>query len=88
MTSAQVSLAWLLGRPGVSSLVVGAKTEQQLLDNLAAADITLTETERGRLDEVSAPPLIYPYWHHAKSASDRLGPHDIVPNEALRNSRA
>ncbi|MDQ0029065.1 aldo/keto reductase [Arthrobacter bambusae] len=87
VSAAQISLAWLLGRPGMASLVVGAKTEQQLLDNLAAADITLTEEERYRLDNVSAPPLIYPYWHHAKSASDRLGPHDIVPNEALRNTR-
>ncbi|WP_415853687.1 aldo/keto reductase [Sinomonas sp. G460-2] len=84
VSAAQVSLAWLLGRPGVSSLIVGARTEQQLVDNLAAADLQLTSDERERLDKVSAPPLIYPYWHHAKSASDRLGPHDIVPGEALR----
>ncbi|MDS2171852.1 aldo/keto reductase [Nesterenkonia sp. CL21] len=83
VSAAQVSLAWLLGRPGISSLIVGARTEQQLTDNLAAAELVLTDEERARLDAVSAPPLLYPYWHHAKSASDRLGPHDIVANEAL-----
>jgi len=67
----------------VSSLVVGARTEQQLTDNLAAVELHLSDEERARLDRVSAPPLIYPYWHHAKSASDRLGPHDIVATEAL-----
>ncbi|TBB14988.1 aldo/keto reductase (plasmid) [Rhizobium ruizarguesonis] len=83
VSAAQMSLAWLLGRPGVSSLIVGARTEQQLVDNLAAADLHLTDDERARLDRVSAPALIYPFWHHAKSASDRLGPHDIVATEAL-----
>src|SRR2546421_22472 len=83
-TAAQISLAWLLTRPGVSSLVVGARTEKQLVDNLAAADLVLTDEECVRLDNVSAPPLIYPYWHHAKSASDRLGPLDLVPTEALK----
>ncbi|MBY5766669.1 aldo/keto reductase [Rhizobium leguminosarum] len=83
VSAAQVSLAWLLARPGVSSLIVGARTEQQLIDNLAAADLHLTDDERVRLERVSAPALIYPFWHHVKSASDRLGPHDIVPTEAL-----
>ncbi|WP_324276746.1 aldo/keto reductase [Blastococcus brunescens] len=77
LSAAQVSLAWLLGRPGVSSLIVGARTEQQLADNLAAAELHLTEDERTRLDRVSAPALIYPYWHHAKS---RLRPGSVVPN--------
>ena len=37
MSAAQVALAWLLGRPGISSLVIGARTDEQLADNLAAA---------------------------------------------------
>ncbi len=82
VSAAQVSLAWLLGRPAVSTLIVGARTQQQRTDNLAAAAFDLTDDERARLDRVSAPPLIYPYWHQAKLASDRLGPHDIVANEA------
>jgi aryl-alcohol dehydrogenase-like predicted oxidoreductase len=78
VSAAQVALAWLLGRPGVASLVVGARTEEQLADNLAAAELRLSEEERGRLDEASAPPLLYPYWHQAKTASDRLSPADLT----------
>jgi aryl-alcohol dehydrogenase-like predicted oxidoreductase len=78
VSAAQVTLAWLLGRPAVTSLVIGARTDQQLAENLAAADLTLTGVERARLDEVSAPPLLYPYWHQAKTASDRLGPADLT----------
>ncbi|HEV2782724.1 MAG TPA: aldo/keto reductase [Actinophytocola sp.] len=78
VSPARVTLAWLLGRPAVTSLVIGARTDEQLADNLAAADLTLTEAERTRLDEVSAPPLLYPYWHQAKTASDRLGPADLT----------
>jgi aryl-alcohol dehydrogenase-like predicted oxidoreductase len=75
-SAAQVAIAWLLGRPGVASVVVGARTDEQLADNLKAAELTLSDDERVRLDEVSAPPLLYPYWHQAKTASDRLGPAD------------
>jgi aryl-alcohol dehydrogenase-like predicted oxidoreductase len=78
VSAAQVALAYTLGRPAVSSLVIGARTVQQLADNLAAASLTLTDAERRRLDEVSAPPLIYPYWHQAKTASDRLSPADLT----------
>jgi aryl-alcohol dehydrogenase-like predicted oxidoreductase len=77
VSAAQVALAWLLGRAGVASVIVGARTDEQLADNLKAAKLELTEEERQRLDEVSAPPLIYPFWHQAKTASDRLGPADL-----------
>jgi aryl-alcohol dehydrogenase-like predicted oxidoreductase len=76
-SAAQVALAWLLGRPGVTSLVVGARTEEQLADNLRAAELALTAEEHARLEELSRPPLIYPHWHQAKTASDRLGPADV-----------
>jgi aryl-alcohol dehydrogenase-like predicted oxidoreductase len=76
VSAAQVSLAWLLAKPGVTSLVVGARNEDQLTDNLAAAELALTDDEVARLDEVSAPPLLYPYWHQQKTASDRLSPAD------------
>jgi aryl-alcohol dehydrogenase-like predicted oxidoreductase len=75
---AQLALAWLLGRPGVASLVIGARTEAQLTANLAAADLELSAEERRRLDEVSAVPLPYPYWHQAKTARDRLSPADLA----------
>jgi aryl-alcohol dehydrogenase-like predicted oxidoreductase len=77
VSAAQVALAWLLGRAGVASVIVGARTDEQLADNLRAAELELSEEERLRLDEVSALPLIYPFWHQAKTASDRLGPADL-----------
>ena len=57
----------------MTSLIVGARTEEQLADNLAAAELELTADERARLDELSAPPLLYPFWHQAATAADRLG---------------
>jgi aryl-alcohol dehydrogenase-like predicted oxidoreductase len=76
VSAAQVALAWVLGRPGVVSLIVGARTEEQLADNLEAADLKPSDEERARLEAVSRPPLIYPHWHQAKTAADRLGPAD------------
>jgi aryl-alcohol dehydrogenase-like predicted oxidoreductase len=78
VTAAQVALAWLLGRPGVSSVVIGARTDEQLADNLAAADLRLHEDERAPLDDLSALPLLYPFWHQAATAKDRLGPADLT----------
>ncbi|WP_432560960.1 aldo/keto reductase [Kineococcus sp. SYSU DK003] len=78
VSAAQVALAWLLGRPGVTSLVVGARTEEQLADNLAAADLVLSGDERARLDAVSAVPLRYPHWHQAATAKDRLSAADLT----------
>ena len=78
VSAAQVALAWLIDRPGVVSLIVGARTDEQLADNLAAVDLKLSDGERARLEELSRPPLIYPYWHQAKTARDRLGPADLA----------
>lgn len=77
VSAAQVALAWTLGRPAVTSVIVGARTEEQLKDNLAAADLVLTDEERRRLDDVSAVPLLYPYWHQANTGKGRLGPADL-----------
>lgn len=66
------------GAPAVTSLIIGARTTEQLADNLAAADLVLTAEERQRLDQVSAAPLLYPYWHQAKTARDRLSPADLT----------
>jgi aryl-alcohol dehydrogenase-like predicted oxidoreductase len=77
VSAAQVALAYTLGKPGVTSVIIGARREEQLVDNLAAAGLELSAEERARLDAVSAPPLIYPYWHQAKTASDRLGEPDL-----------
>ena len=77
VSAAQVALAWLLGRPAVSTLIIGARTDAQLKDNLAAAELKLTSEERARLDKVSQPVLLYPYWHQLASASSRLSPEDL-----------
>ena len=76
-SAAQIALAYLLGRPGISSLIIGARTEEQLTDNLAAANIPLTVEERSRLDAVSQPVLLYPYRHQAKRAKERLSKADL-----------
>ncbi|CAN7534612.1 aldo/keto reductase [Mesorhizobium amorphae] len=78
VSAAQVALAWLLGRPAVASLVIGARNETQLKDNIAAAGLTLSFDERQRLDAVSRPPVLYPYWHQQFTAKERFGAADLV----------
>lgn len=77
VSGAQIALAWLLGRKAVTSVIIGARNETQLADNLKAASLDLTEAERATLDKASAPPLQYPYWHQLQTAKDRLGPADL-----------
>ncbi len=77
VSAAQVALAWLLTRPTISSVLVGARTDEQLADNLAAAELTLSHEELGRLEQVSRPPLLYPYWHQRMTGADRLSEADL-----------
>lgn len=60
---AQIALNWLLQRPTVSSIIVGARTEEQLKQNLGASGWSLTNEQVSRLDKASVTPKIYPYWH-------------------------
>ncbi|WP_243788308.1 aldo/keto reductase [Saccharopolyspora gloriosae] len=76
VSAAQISLAYLLHKPGVTSLVVGARKDEQLRDNLGAAEVSLTDEEVQRLDKVSAPWLIYPHWHQSAAARDRFSAAD------------
>lgn len=69
---AQVAINWLLRRPGITSVIIGARTMEQLEDNLRAAGWELTEDEVARLDRVSARALPYPYWHQSKFNSARM----------------
>ena len=78
VSPAQVALAWLLRKPGITALVIGARTEDQLVDNLRSAELRLSDEEQARLDIVSAPPLLYPYWHQAATAADRLSAADLA----------
>ena len=59
----QLALNWLLRKPTISSVIIGARNEQQLRDNLAAASFVLTAEQAARLDEASRPQVAYPYWH-------------------------
>jgi aryl-alcohol dehydrogenase-like predicted oxidoreductase len=77
VSAAQVAIAWLLGRPGVTSIIIGGRTKEQFADNLAAADLKLSAEESARLDKVSQMPLIYPYWHQL-NAKDRLSAGDLT----------
>ncbi|MDK4737885.1 aldo/keto reductase [Rhizobium sp. CNPSo 3464] len=77
VSAAQVALAWLIGRKGVTSVIIGGRTDAQFKDNLASAELKLTEEERKRLDDVSLLPLLYPYWHQRNTASDRLSDADL-----------
>ncbi len=77
VSPARVALAWLLRRPGVTTVIIGARTDEQLADNLAAAELELSAEELSQLEAVSRPPLIYPFWHQRKTAADRLSPADL-----------
>jgi aryl-alcohol dehydrogenase-like predicted oxidoreductase len=73
-SAARVALAWLLAKPVVTSIIVGARRLEQLNDNLAAVDLKLTPDEIQRLDEVSALPLEYPGWMLPVQGADRTDP--------------
>jgi aryl-alcohol dehydrogenase-like predicted oxidoreductase len=62
-TIAQVSLNWLLQRPTVSNIIIGARNEEQLKANLASVGWNLTVEQVKKLDAVSEVPPVYPYWH-------------------------
>ena len=68
---AQVALAWLLSKSHVSTLIIGAKNEEQLRDNLAVTGLALTQQEIAALDEVSALPREYPGWMLDQQGSGR-----------------
>jgi aryl-alcohol dehydrogenase-like predicted oxidoreductase len=68
---ARVALAWLLAKPVVTSIIIGAKTIEQLTDNIAATTLTLTPDEVAALDAVSALPAEYPGWMLARQTEGR-----------------
>jgi aryl-alcohol dehydrogenase-like predicted oxidoreductase len=73
-SAARISLAWLLSKPVVTSIIIGAKRLDQLDDNLAAVDIKLTPDELKQLDTVSELPPEYPGWMLQTQGSNRLDP--------------
>jgi aryl-alcohol dehydrogenase-like predicted oxidoreductase len=73
-TVPQIALNWLLQRPTVATLIIGARTEEQLKQNLGAVGWQLTAEQIARLDAASSVPLPYPYWHQRGTFADRNPP--------------
>ncbi len=70
-TVPQVAINWLLRRPTVATVVIGARDEEQLRDNLGAVGWKLTAEQVARLDAASARPPAYPYWHQKAAFAER-----------------
>ncbi len=70
-TITQAALNYLLRKPGVTSVIIGAKTREQLQDNLKTTDWEMTTEEVARLDGLSKPPRVYPYWMLERTSQDR-----------------
>jgi aryl-alcohol dehydrogenase-like predicted oxidoreductase len=66
-TVAQVAINWLLQRPTVSSIIIGARNKEQLKQNLEAIGWNLTVDQLKKLDKISEVPTIYPYWHQQQN---------------------
>ena len=77
-SAAQVSLAWLMTRPGIASVIIGARNASQLSDNLASLELELTAEQIGRIERASRPRLPYPIWHQRKTVAPRLSDADKV----------
>jgi aryl-alcohol dehydrogenase-like predicted oxidoreductase len=73
-TVAQVALNWVLRRPTVSTMIIGARNEAQLRDSLTAADFALSPEQVARLDKVSERMPAYPYWHQRTIYGERNPP--------------
>lgn len=73
-TVPQVALNWLLGRPSVSTVIIGARNEGQLRQNLGAVGWKLTAAQIAKLDAASAPVPAYPYWHQRGTFPERNPP--------------
>lgn len=76
---AQVALAWVANRLGVSSVLIGASRAEQLRENVAALDIELSTEQKSRLDVVGAPPLLNPYLIFGLPRDRIVGGHSVEP---------
>jgi aryl-alcohol dehydrogenase-like predicted oxidoreductase len=78
-TIPQIALNWLLQRPTVSTVIIGARNEEQLRQNLGAIGWSLTAEQVAKLDAASARPAAYPYWHQEGFASRNPFPVQLSP---------
>jgi aryl-alcohol dehydrogenase-like predicted oxidoreductase len=70
---ARIALAWVLAKPAITSVIIGAKNTEQLLDNIKAVDVSLTTEQLEQLNEVSTQPKPYPQWMIQRQSGDRFG---------------
>ena len=78
---ARIALAWVLAKPGVTSMIIGAKNTDQLMDNIKAVELSLTTEQLEQLDEVSATAKPYPQWMIQRQSSDRQAAYNFSPNQ-------
>lgn len=78
---ARIALAWVLAKPGVTSMIIGAKNTDQLMDNIKAVELSLTTEQLEELDEVSATTKPYPQWMIQRQSSDRQAAYNFSPNQ-------
>ncbi len=67
----QIALNWLTRKPTIASVIIGARNEEQLRQNLAAIGWSLTPDQIAALDAASEVPVAYPYWHQRQASADR-----------------
>ncbi|WP_315703327.1 MULTISPECIES: aldo/keto reductase [unclassified Bradyrhizobium] len=82
----QVTLAWLRGRSGVNSIVLGARTAEQLADNLASFDLKLSPDQAAHIEAAGRPWPLYPFWHRAMWGMDRPSPSERIYLEGHRRT--
>jgi aryl-alcohol dehydrogenase-like predicted oxidoreductase len=80
-TIPQIALNWLLQRPTVANIIVGARNEEQLRQNLGSIGWHLTENQVARLDAASAKPPAYPYWHQVSFSERNPFPVNLMPGK-------
>ncbi|MCG1010287.1 aldo/keto reductase [Salinicoccus sp. ID82-1] len=82
----QIALAWIKDRPNVGPVVIAARNEEQLRENIASYDITLTQDEHDRIESVARPEPFYPLWHRAMSSLEKGSPSEIAYLEGYKKS--
>ncbi|MGI2329320.1 aldo/keto reductase [Planococcus sp. YIM B11945] len=82
----QIAYAWVRDRPNVGPIVIAARNEKQLKENIASFEIKLTAEEQDRIELAARPVPIYPLWHRAMSAPDMASPSEIAYLKGYRQS--
>jgi len=75
----QIALNWLLQRPTVANIIIGARNEEQLRQNLGAIGWNLSKEQVAKLDAASAKTPPYPYWHQASFGERNPFPVNVMP---------